>query len=139
MSLKIYTIINTFVFLVILLFFAIISSIFISFTQFDFSNLVLYIFRNITHLFEIYNIVVLSLFFIAFILITYYVEKMRNLFFVIFFYLILILTLNSHDLKSFFIYENQSINQYFYAYSMGYVVSFILWYILIRKNWKHER
>ncbi|GEM_PF-6920262 len=136
MSLKVYTIINTFIFILILLFFTIISSVAICFVQLDFSFLFLYFLRNIGHLFEIYNIVVLILYFIVFILITYYNEKVRKLLFIIFSSLILITIVNIHDLKSLFIYRSQPVDKYFYAYLGAYIFTFLLWNILLKRIWK---
>lgn len=134
MSLKIYSIINCFVFILILLFFIIISSFSICIAQFNFSFLILYIFRHITHVFEIYNAIVLLLFITGMILITYYIEKTRRLLFIMFLSLILIVALNTYDLKSIFIYKSQEIDIYFYTYFLSYVLSFTFWYVLLKKN-----
>ena len=135
MSLKEYTVINCFTFLLILLFFTTISSFAICLLQLDFSSLFMYIFRNVSHIFEIHNIVALTIFFIVFISITYHMKETRKLFFIMLLSVILIIFLNSHDLKSFFIYKSQPLDKYFYIYFISYILSFIIWYMLLKKTW----
>jgi len=135
MSLRAYTVLNLVTFLSILFFFTIISSIAICLTQFDFSFLFLYVFRNINHIFEIHNIVALTIFFIVIILITFHMKETRKLFFIMLLSAMLIVILNSHDLKSFFIYKSQPLDKYFYIYFISYILSFIIWYMLLKKTW----
>ncbi|SUX48879.1 Uncharacterised protein [Chryseobacterium indoltheticum] len=135
MSLRIYTVICSITFLLILLFFTIISSIAICLTQFDSSFLFLYIFRSINHIFELYNIIILTLFFVVFVIVTYYIKKTRKLFFTILLSVFLIIFLNINDLKSYFLYKSQPLDKYFYIYFISYTLSFMIWYVLLKKTW----
>ncbi|MDR6546377.1 ABC-type uncharacterized transport system involved in gliding motility auxiliary subunit [Chryseobacterium rhizosphaerae] len=139
MSLKIYTIINSFIFSIILLMFSLVVSISICITQCDFNFLYLYLFRGINHIFESFNLFSLVFFFISSTLITYYLKKTRTLFFCLVSSLILGVFLNMYDIKALFIYKSQPIDRYFYIYLISYMITSMIWYILLKKVWKNMK
>ncbi|CAA7387171.1 hypothetical protein CHRY9393_01478 [Chryseobacterium fistulae] len=136
MSLKSYTVINCFLLVLTSLFFTIISSISKCLVQADFSSLLLYIFRNAYHIFEMYNLLVISSFLLTIALITYCIKSAKKFIFIVIFSIILIVVLNLYDLKAFFIYKSQSVDQYFYTYLISYFLSFVFWYITLKKIWR---
>lgn len=137
MSLKIYLAINCFFFPLLLLIFSILFSVSICLVQADFSYLYLYIFRSINHIFEVFNFFCLISFFIISTLITYYLNKTRNIFFILCSGLVLGIFLNMYDIKALFIYKSQPIDRYFYIYSISYCITLLVWYKFLKKIWKN--
>lgn len=137
MSLKIYTIINCFIFSLILLIFSLILSILICIIQFDFRFWFLYLIQIISHIFEPYNFICISFFFVLYILITYYLKKSRNIIFTIFSGLVFGLILNEYEVRSLFVYKSYPLTQYFYTYLIAYCITLLIWYMILKKVWKN--
>ncbi len=138
MSLKLYLVINSFIFVTVLLLFSILISTLTSIVQSDFTFLYLYIYRCISHLFESYYLFCISSFFILFNVVTFYFEKIRNLTFVILVSTILAFLLNDYELRVLFVYKSQPINQKFYIYLISYISTVLVWYVMLKKIWKSE-
>lgn len=138
MSLKLYLVINSFIFVTVLLLFSILISTLTCIVQSDFTFLYLYIYRCISHLFESYYLFCISSFFILFNVVTFYFEKIRNLTFVILISTILAFLLNDYELRVLFVYKSQPINQKFYIYLISYISTVLVWYVMLKKIWKSE-
>lgn len=138
MSLKLYLVINSFIFVTVLLLFSILISTLTCIVQSDFTFLYLYIYRCISHLFESYYLFCISSFFILFNAVTFYFEKIRNLTFVILVSSILAFLLNDYELRVLFVYKSQPINQKFYIYLISYISTVLVWYVMLKKIWKSE-
>ncbi len=138
MSLKLYLVINSFIFVTVVLLFSILISTLTSIVQSDFTFLYLYVYRCISHLFESYYLFCVSSFFIIFNVVTFYFEKIRNLTFVILVSTILAFLLNDYELRVLFVYKSQPINQKFYIYLISYISTVLVWYVMLKKIWKSE-
>lgn len=138
MSLKLYLVINSFIFVTVLLLFSILISTLTCIVQSDFTFLYLYIYRCISHFFESYYLFCISSFFILFNAVTFYFEKIRNLTFVILVSSILAFLLNDYELRVLFVYKSQPINQKFYIYLISYISTVLVWYVMLKKIWKSE-
>lgn len=137
MSLKLYTFLLAIVYLLILFVFSILTSLFICIVQLNFEFWGLYLLRIINHLFEPFNSFSLFLFFILSTFVTYKITYTRNFIVIFIITLILYIVLNLYDLKSIFIYKSRPIDQYFYVYFTSYLISLIIWYIILKKIWKN--
>ncbi|MDH6209792.1 hypothetical protein M2254_001376 [Chryseobacterium sp. BIGb0186] len=137
MSLKIYTLISSLIFLLILLIFSILTGITICIVQLDFQYLILYIFRIINHIFEAYYLVCVSILFVLLTLITYHLKKSRSLIFIFFISFMFGVIFYEYDLRSIFIYKSQPLDRNFYTYFISYTITTIIGYIMFKKTWKY--
>lgn len=137
MSLKTYTLISILIFLLILLIFSILTGITICVLQLDFQYLVLYIYRIINHIFEVYYLFCISILFVFLTLITYHLKKSRSIIFIFFMSFIFGIILYEYDLKSIFIYKSQPLDRNFYTYFISYTITTVIGYIMFKKTWKY--
>jgi len=136
MSLKLYIALSSFTYILILVLFSVLFSLLICIIQVNFEYLFLYFLRIVSHIFEIYNLFYICLFFIFYTLNTYFLKKSRNLIFMILSSLLLVVILNYYDLKILFIYKSQPVDQYFYLYIISYTICIIILYRILNKIWK---
>lgn len=136
MSLKLYTILLSLTFISSIFFFPILMSIITCIVQHNFEFWFLYLIRIIKHVFELYNFFCITVFFILFNLLTFYFEKSRNIIFIILVSTILGVALNDYELRALFIYKSQPVDQNFYIYLISYIITIVLWFMVLKKIWK---
>ena len=137
MSLKTYTLISSLIFLLIFLIFSILTGITICILQLDFQYFILYVYRIINHIFEVYYVVCVSILFVLLTLITYHLKKSRSLIFIFFISFMFGIILYEYDLRSIFIYKSQPLDRNFYTYFISYTITTIIGYIMFKKTWKY--